>query len=83
MSNWKTPALVSIRPEWAQTIPFGKRNLADSGDALLYLSALTKAQPAWDQLDSTYFKELDRRSRIEWGCGFSLERWKSELRPCP
>lgn len=84
MKDWPVASLAPVGREWAQFVPFGKRTLADCADAVLWLGpSLTKAEPAWDELDARYLKELDRRSRIEWGCAFSLDRWKLGQRPCP
>ena len=58
----------------------------DFGDALLYLGEnLTSADPDWQQYrtDPIYMKELDRRARIEWGCGFDLDRFINGQLPCP
>jgi hypothetical protein len=64
----------------------GPHEAGDFGDALLYLGEnLTWAQPDWQQYstDSAYLKELDRRARIEWGCGFDLKRFMNGQLPCP
>jgi hypothetical protein len=41
--------------------------------------------PDWQQYrsDPVYLKELDRRARIEWGCGFDLDRFRNGQMPCP
>jgi hypothetical protein len=61
-------------------------DVGDFGDALLYLGkTLTTADPDWRQYrtDLVYVKELDRRARIEWGCGFDLNRFRNGQLPCP
>jgi hypothetical protein len=55
------------------------------GDALLYLGEnMSSADPDWQQYsaDPGYMRELDRRARIEWGCGFDLQRFIKGLLPC-
>ena len=64
--EWKPPALIPTVPPYAN----------DYSDAPLYLGVnLSWAQPDWQQYraDPVYRKELDRRARIEWGCGFDLD----------
>jgi hypothetical protein len=76
-SKWKVPSLVpTLEPP----------DVGDFGDALLYLGEnLTSADPDWQQYrtDPIYMKELDRRARIEWGCGFDLNRFINGQLPCP
>jgi hypothetical protein len=76
-SKWKVPSLVpTLEPP----------EVGDFGDALLYLGEnLTSADPDWQQYrtDAIYMKELDRRARIEWGCGFDLNRFINGQLPCP
>lgn len=84
MKNWHPPVLAPTNTRWAGKVPFGRGTLKDSADAVLYLGLwLPEAHPDWNSLDPAYLQELDRRSRIEWGCGFDLNRWKQSLRPCP
>ena len=67
-------------------IPTTSPHAGDYSDAILYLGAnLTWAQPDWKkyQADPIYMKELDRRARIEWGCGFDLKRFMNGQMPCP
>lgn len=74
--EWKPPALVRTVPPYA----------GDYSDALLYLGEnFSWAQPNWQQYraDPVYLKELDRRARIEWGCGFDLDRFRNGQMPCP
>jgi len=76
VAEWKPPALVPTVPPYA----------GDYSDALLYLGEnLSWAQPDWKQYraDPVYLKELDRRARIEWGCGFDLDRFRNGQMPCP
>jgi hypothetical protein len=67
-------------------LPDGQEIVAgDHGDALLYLGpSPTPAPPDWEDYrnDPRYLKELDRRARIEWGCGFDLERFREGLPHC-
>lgn len=75
-SEWNPPALIATISPYA----------GDYSDALLYLGEnLVWAQPDWQQYraDSVYLKELNRRARIEWGCGFDLDRFKHGQMPCP
>jgi hypothetical protein len=78
------PASKSKEPSLMYTlVPSGQ---GDFGDALLYLGEnLTPADPDWQQYrtEPIYMKELDRRARIEWGCGFDLNRFISGQLPCP
>jgi hypothetical protein len=72
----RPPVLVPTMPPYA----------GDYSDAILYLGDnLTWAQPDWQQYqaDPAYMKELDRRARIEWGCGFDLKRFMDGQMPCP
>ena len=74
--EWKPPALIPTAPPY----------VGDYSDALLYLGQhLSWAQPDWQQYraDQVYLKELDRRARIEWGCGFDLQRFRKQQMPCP
>ena len=74
--EWNPPALIPTAPPYA----------GDYSDALLYLGKdLVWAQPDWQQYrsDPVYLKELDRRARIEWGCGFDLDRFRNGRMPCP
>jgi hypothetical protein len=83
---WKAPAVVPIAGTWLAAVEFGKRKLGDAGDAILYLGpSLSRADPDWESYarDPDYLKELDRRARIEWGCGFDLDRFRRGRRPCP
>jgi len=76
VEEWNPPALVPTIPPYA----------GDYSDALLYLGEnLSWAQPNWQQYraDPVYLKELDRRARIEWGCGFDLDRFRNGQMPCP
>jgi hypothetical protein len=82
---WKVPALIPIAGTWLSAVSFGKRKLGDAGDAILYLGpSLNRADPDWDSYtrDPDYLKELDRRARIEWGCGFDLDWFRHGRRPC-
>jgi hypothetical protein len=70
---------------WLQPTPEAA-DVGDFGDALLYLGKnLTPVDPDWRQYrtDLVYVKELDRRARIEWGCGFDLNRFINGQLPCP
>jgi hypothetical protein len=75
-SNWQVPTLIPAP------------NPPDHGvycDALLYLGEnLNEAEPDWQKYraDPLYMKELDRRARIEWGCGFDLQRFINGQLPC-
>jgi hypothetical protein len=84
MQSWQPPALAPTNAPWAARVPFGHGTLKNSADAVLYLGPwLREAQPDWNSFDPAYLQELDRRSHIEWGCSFDLNRWKHSLRPCP
>ncbi|MBZ5601707.1 MAG: ChaN family lipoprotein [Acidobacteriia bacterium] len=86
MAAWTPPALFPVAGTWVAPLAYGKRQLSDSADAILYLGLpLKTVDPDWSSYanDPDYMKELDRRSRIEWGCGFDQERWKKHQRPCP
>jgi len=75
--KWRVPSL---------TLALEPPDQGDFGDALLYLGEnLTSADPSWQQYrtDPIYMKELDRRARIEWGCGFDLNRFMNGQLPCP
>ena len=83
MQRWQPPAFAPVKARWAGNVTFGRGTLKDSGDAVLYLGIwLAEAHPDWNSFDPAYLQELDRRSHIEWGCGFDLSRWKQGLRPC-
>lgn len=74
--KWNPPALIATVPPYA----------GDYSDALLYLGEnLSWAPPDWQRYrsDPGYLKELDRRARIEWGCGFDLNRFRNGQMPCP
>src|ERR1700685_3043333 len=61
-------------------------DVGDFGDALLYLGKnWTTVDPDWRQYRTApvYMKELDRRARIEWGCGFDLSRFINGQLPGP
>jgi hypothetical protein len=76
-SKWNVPSLMPTPKP---------RDHGDFGDALLYLGDnLTPADPDWQhyRADPIYMKELDRRARIEWGCGFDLNRFIKGQLPCP
>jgi len=76
-SKWRVPSLMPTLEPPVQ---------GDFGDALLYLGEnLTPADPDWQhyRADPIYMKELDRRARIEWGCGFDLNRFINGQLPCP
>lgn len=76
VEEWKPPSLIPTIPPHA----------GDYSDALLYLGEnLSWAQPDWQhyRADPGYLKELDRRARIEWGCGFDLVRFRNGQMPCP
>jgi hypothetical protein len=68
-------------------LPNGETMLVgDYADALLYLgNPPVTAEPDWASYprDPGYLKELDRRARIEWGCGFDLQRIRDGLPHCP
>ncbi|MGC2765974.1 MAG: hypothetical protein WB607_10765 [Candidatus Acidiferrum sp.] len=76
-SKWRVPSLMpTLKPP----------DQGDFGDAVLYLGEnLTPADPDWQRYraDPIYMKELDRRARIEWGCGFDLNRFINGQLPCP
>jgi len=80
-----TPPVLLSWPKLA--LPNGEKMLVgDYGDALLYLgNPPVIAEPDWAsyQRDPEYLKELDRRARIEWGCGFDLQRIRNGLPHCP
>jgi len=81
----RPPALYPLDQPWLAALPYGPRRLRDVADAMLYLGPareFRRAMPDWNSLDAAYLKELDRRSRIEWGCGFDIERWKKLQYPC-
>ncbi|MDE3105162.1 MAG: hypothetical protein KGK08_08285 [Acidobacteriota bacterium] len=83
MHNWPVPSLAATSGKWASRISFDRGSLKDSGDAVLYLGQdLNEAQPDWKSLTPAYLREIDRRSRIEWGCPFDVNRWRRNLGPC-
>jgi len=76
VEEWNPPSLIPTVPPYT----------GDYSDALLYLGEnLSWAHPDWQQYrtDPSYLKELDRRARIEWGCGFDLDRFRNGQMPCP
>jgi hypothetical protein len=78
---------ITPKPRVPSLIPTVKPpDHGEFGDALLYLGDdLTSSEPDWREYrtDTMYLKELDRRARIEWGCGFDLNRFINGQLPCP
>jgi hypothetical protein len=75
--EWKAPALVTLRGGWAGAIPVGSHRFDDVADALLYLDPsdrLEQESAAAEAFESSYRRELDRRSWIEWVIRRARER---------
>ncbi len=90
--SFKQPAQPNVPPApvllpWPRVnLPNGQAIIVGAyADGLLYLGPepITVA-PDWTeyQSDPHYLAELNRRARIEWGCGFELERLRNSLPPC-
>jgi hypothetical protein len=85
-AKWKPPALIPVELVQMVARSSETRAVGDFGDALLYLGEhLTWAPPDWKKYrsDPAYLRELDRRARIEWRCGFDLNRFINGQLPCP
>lgn len=61
------------------------RRAEDVADAFIYRNHMGEiAWPDWSALqsDKDYFRELQRRHLIEFGCPLNLANWKRMARPC-
>lgn len=81
------PPPPALLPWPAVPLSDGRKVITGSySDAILYLGAAPiPAPPDWEQLqrDPSNVRELIRRARIEWGCNFSLDRFRKGQAPCP
>jgi hypothetical protein len=85
ISSWQPPVLYPLKGTRLGGANFLARRLVeDEADAYLYLGKNEMAWPDWGKLqgDSQYYRELQRRHLIEFGCPLDLERWKRFERPC-
>jgi hypothetical protein len=83
--SWQPPALYPLKgTRLGGALFLPRRFVEDVADAYLYLGKDEMAWPDWAQLqgETGYFKELQRRHLIEFGCSLDLDRWKSLERPC-
>lgn len=79
----KPPCLYPLKGTRLGAEPAGRGKLADLADALLYLGpkkSLHSSLPDPKSFDPAYLREVDRRSRIEWGRPFDLESFLRRMR---
>jgi hypothetical protein len=83
LAGGRPPCLYPLKGTRLGTDSTSRGKLANLADALLYLGpkkSLSTALPDPKSLEPEYLRELDRRSRIEWGRPFDLQSFLRPLR---
>jgi hypothetical protein len=79
------PVFYPLRGTPLGQLMISSRRAEEAADAFLYLPHSGElVTPDWDSLptDKSYFREIQRRHLIEFGCPLNIEKWKRMQRPC-